>query len=702
MNRVPESGRTPGGLSRALKPQRIALIGLSDESPYLRFVERTVSHSAADLYFINPRRDTVMGHKAYSSLKDVPSIIDVAYSVANASVTTECAEEAVDLSLGGLIVVAGGFAEIGREGFDRQKRLSDAARAGGFPVIGPNCLGVINVRQQISLAFASDHRRRAGGISVVSQSGAVLNGVSMAAWARPAIGLNVLVSAGNEAVTDLADYVDYFADDPDTTSIGLVIETLRRPEKFFAAARKALEKGKPIVAVKLARSARTQELAASHTGALTGDSWVYDVAFRQLGIGIARDCDELIDRLALIDQLGAGYRSEVEKLAILTMSGGLASMTMDIATEENVEVPSLDEFRPWISDNLPGASVPNPLDATGMGEAKWPEIVQLYGSSSAVDGCILVHPLADEDEAVADSILKTFVEASETYGKPFVVSNCASTVGGWAHELAGAHPGVAIGHGPRQSLRGLDSLNRFVRARRRLAEPIPEIVGIARPNAPTLDEPEGHMLPFTAAMELLEAAGIPVAPYSLVPPGAELLPPPFAGPYVVKLADVAHRTEHGAVRVGVTADLLAATVDAMREIARGAGLPELVVIQSMVESHGEAFIGITNGELGPMVVFGLGGVLIEVLNKIGGRMAPFGRREAESLIAEFEDAKVMHGFRGQRPWNLDLLAGLLVSTSNLASSSSKWLESLDINPLVVTENGFVAVDALFLMRSANS
>jgi len=530
----------------------------------------------------------------------------------------------------------------------------------------------------------------------------VLNGVSMAAWQRPAIGLNVLVSAGNEAVTDLADYVEYFADDPTTTSIGLVIETIRRPEAFFAAARKALEKGKPIVALKLARSARTQELAASHTGALTGDSWVYDVAFRQHGIGIARDCDELVDRLALIDQLGPDFRREVDDLAILTMSGGFASMTMDLATEENVGVPPLDEFRPWIKENLPGASVPNPLDSTGMGVAKWPEIVQLYASAPGVDACILVHPLADEDEDVADSILKTFADASNTYGKPLVISNCAAAVGGWAQELAAEYPGLAIGHGPRQSLRGLDSLNGFARARSSLAEPRPQVATLPRPTAPTLEEPEGLMLPFTAGMELVEAAGIPVAPYHLIPPGAEPATPAFAGPYVVKLADVAHRTEHGAVRVGVTAELVPSAVHAMREIARGAGLPELVAVQPMVEARGEAFIGVQNGELGPMVVFGLGGVLIEVLNKIGGRMAPFGRREAESLIAEFGDVKVMHGFRGGRSWNLKLLADLLVRTSELASSSSAWLESLDINPLIVTDDGFVAVDALCLVNRAES
>lgn len=206
------------------------------------------------------------------------------------------------------------------------------------------------------------------------------------------------------------------------------------------------------------------------------------------------------------------------------------------------------------------------------------------------------------------------------------------------------------------------------------------------------------MLPFAAGMELLAAHGIPVAAYHLVPGGAEVTAPAFGGPYVVKLADVAHRTEHGAVELDVPAGSLGDAVARMRAIAVRDGLAPLVAVQPMLEARGEALLGLQSTELGPMVVFGLGGILVEVLNRVGGRMAPFARAEAEELIAEFTDAKVMHGFRGQPAWNLEALAEILVAAGRLAAGASGWLDSLDVNPLLATDDGFVAVDALCLVK----
>lgn len=694
---VPTTQATLSGLERALNPKTIAVVGLKDGSPFVEYVERTLTHSRAEVFFVNPRYETVMGRKAYSTLSSIGRSIDAVYSVTNAAVSTALAEEAADLDIGGLILVAGGFSEVGDEGHALQRRLVAAAEAGRFPVIGPNGLGIINVPEQVSLTIASDHKRRPGGISVVSQSGAVLSGVAMAAWERPSIGLNVLISAGNEAVTDLADYVDHFVEDPATTAIGLVIESIRRPDEFFAAAKRALAAGKPIVALKLARSARTQELAASHTGSLTGDAWVYEVAFRQMGIGLARDPEELVDRLAIVEQLDEKYHSDVSNLAILTFTGGFASMAMDLATDEGIHVPALDDLRPWVTENLPGVTVPNPLDIAGQTH-KWAEAVDLFGASPDADAYLLVHPLADEDGGGGAYAIDSFKHASEKYGKPFVVSNCAAALGGWAREPVDAAPGLATGHGPRAALRGLQTLGQFHRARKNLDRGVVDARAVARPAATPIPQTEGLMLPFAAGMELLAGNGIPVAPYHLIPGDAEVTPPPFDGPYVLKLADVAHRTEHDAVLVKIDAEKLGDAVARLREIAQKDGLAPLVAVQPMIDVQGEAFLGIQNSELGPMVVFGLGGIFVEVLKRVGGRMAPFDRREAESLIAEFEDAKIMHGFRGQPAWNLEMLADLLVSAGNLAAGGSAWIDSIDVNPLMVTPDGFVAVDALCIVK----
>jgi acyl-CoA synthetase (NDP forming) len=685
-------------LARLLSPRTIAVVGMKDGSPFEPYFRPTLE-SDARIVMVNPRYDSVLGFPSHPTLTSVGEPVDAVYCVTNAEVTVAVAEEAAGLDVGGLVLVAGGFAEVGAEGARLQQRLVDAASGTGFAVMGPNGLGFVNVPRRISLTIASDHKRRPGGVSVVSQSGALLSGVAMAAWERPAIGLNVLVSAGNEAVTDLAEYVDHLVDDPATTAIGLIVETVRRPREFFTAVDRAIAAGKPVVALKLARSDRTRELAASHTGALAGDAWAYEVAFRQAGIGVARDPEELLDRLAVVEQLDPAYRVPVHNLAIVTFTGGFASMSGDLAADEGIEVPALDELRPWVRQNFPGVTVPNPLDATVFGHGRWEEILERYAGSSDVDALMFVHPLAAEDETVGGaSNVTALTEQAKRSGKPAIVSNCATSIGDWALDLVRDAPGTATGRGPRAALRGLHTLDLFARRRSALADPPPPVAPIPRPAAPPVPQPEGAMLPFEAGMRLLAEHGIPVAPYHLVPADAPPRLPAFDGPYVVKLADVGHRTEHGAVLLDVAADRLDAAVGTLREIAARDGLSPLVAVQPMLPVRGEAFVGIQNGELGPMVVFGLGGVLVEVLGRVDGRMAPLRRSDAEELVAGFADLKVMHGFRGAPAWDLDGLADILVAAGRLAVGGAGWIDTLDLNPLVVTDDGFSAVDVLCLLR----
>lgn len=692
-----ERPESRSSMDRLLKPTSIAIVGIRDGSQFCDYIAPTLE-SGIEVFFVNPRHPQVMSRDTVASLTAIGRPIDAVLCVTNAAVTADIAEEAADLDVGGLILVAGGFVESGDEGSALQKRVLDAATRGGMSVVGPNGLGYINVPRRISLTMASDHRRRPGGISVASQSGALLSGIAMAAWERASIGLHMLLSIGNEAVNDVADFVDYMVDDPETTAIGLVIEKIRRPEAFFSAARRALDAGKPIVVLKLARSERTQQMAASHTGSLTGDSWVYDVALAQAGITVAHDPEELIDRLAVLQQLRPDTWSKVENLAVLTFTGGFASMAADIAGDEGVPVPELEDLRPWVVENLPGVTVPNPLDATGLGSGKWDEILQVYGESDEIDAFLFVHPMSEEDERVGIRFLEAFGRRADEVGKPFVATSCAGAIGSWGRQAIET-TNMAAARGPRAAVRGLESMGAFVRRKERavVAESLSE-AWIPRPEAQTLREPEGEMLPFDQTMRLLKEAGIPVAEYFLIGDEESVTTPPFAGPYVVKLADVGHRTEHGAVELGIPADGLDSAVSRMREIARRDSLQPRVAVQPMVEPRGEAFIGIQSSELGPMVIFGLGGIFVEVLGRVGGRMAPFDRHEAVELIAEFSDVKVMHGFRGREAWDLDALADVLVAAGQFADRSRDWLESFDINPLIYTDQGFLAVDGLCIIK----
>jgi acyl-CoA synthetase (NDP forming) len=697
--------RTPAragrALARVLKPSSVAIVGLSDNSQFKELIEPTLE-SDAEIFFVNPRYDSVLGRPTVPTLTAIGRPVDAVLSFMSAERTTSLVEEAAGLDVGGLVLVAGGFAETNDDGEGMQARINKAAAASGMAVIGPNGLGFVNVPHHISLTIAGRHKRRPGGISVISQSGAMLSGVAMAAWEYDGCGLNVLVSAGNEAITDLADYVNYLTDDPETKAIGLIIEKVRRPAEFFAAVRRAAEAGKPVVALKLARNERSQRMAASHTAALTGDAWVYDVALRQAGVALAYDPEELVDRLALFDQIPPSRWTPVSKLGVVTMTGGYASLSLDLSTVEGIPVPELADFGPWIRANLPGITVPNPLDTTGLGSSLWPEIIGKYAASDQLDSLLVVHPLADEDEDLGIRIVREYATAAAEVAKPAVVANCSGVPGVWVKEYTGDV--LALGRGLRPTLRGLQTLGAFAGYRAALAaDGAPGVPALPRPTTTPVREPEGDMLPFADTMRLLAEHGIPVAPYVIVPAGAdgpegEI---PFDGPYVVKLADVAHRTEHNAVRLGVTADGIAGAIAELRAIAASEYLAAAVAIQPMISASGEALLGIQGeSELGPLVAFGLGGIFTEALGKVGGRMAPFGPNQAHALIEEFRDVKVMHGFRGRPPWDLDALAGVLVSAGKLAAGGRDWIASLDVNPLLYGPGGFQAVDALLLLRPA--
>jgi len=685
-------------LERLFKPDSIAIVGLSDTSPFGPLVAPTFD-SDAEILMVNPKYERVLDRPAAPSLTALGRPIDAVLSFMSAERTTELVEEAAGLDIGGLVLVAGGFAETDSGGRALQQRIRAAADAGGLAVVGPNGLGYINVPRRISLTVAGRHKRRPGGISVISQSGAMLSGVAMAAWEYNGCGLNLLVSAGNEAVTDLADYVDYLVDDPDTKAIGLVIEKIRRPAAFFAAVRRAVAAGKPVAALKLARNERSQRMAASHTDALTGDAWVYDVALRQAGIELAYDPEELVDRLALADQIPRSRWTGVQSLGVVTMTGGFASLSLDLSISEGIDVPVLDSLAEWVSSRLPGITVPNPLDTTGLGAAMWPEIVDKYATSAELDSMLFIHPLADEDEASATRTVQEFARVARSVAKPFVAANCSGVPGAWIAEHTG--DAVALGRGLRPTLRGLASLGRFARYSSRPRPNLEDSLPVPRSTIAPVPQPEGDMLPFDATMQLLREHGIPVAPYLMVAPDDDPAATSiaFRGPFVVKLADVAHRTEHNAVRLNVDAASLAAAVAELRQLASEHALSPVVVVQPMLNASGEALLGIQGAsELGPLVVFGLGGIFVEALGRLGGRMAPFDATEARELIDEFRDVKVMHGFRGRAAWDLEALTGILVAASRLAAGGHEWISSLDVNPLMYGADGFQAVDALLLLR----
>jgi acyl-CoA synthetase (NDP forming) len=686
-------------LARVFHPRSIAVVGMSDRSTYAQSFARTLQ-SDAELFFVHPREDSVFGRPAYPSLRAVGAPVDAVFSLVSAARTPGVVEEAVEIEAGGVATMAGGFAELGGEGQELQRRLREVATAAGMPVIGPNGIGFVNVPESLDLSMIT-FQRRPGGLSVVGHSGAMLAAMAAPAFRPGGVGLNLLISAGNEAVTDSADYLDFLVEDPGTTVIAVMLEKIRRPGLFFAAAGRALRAGKPIVAMKMGRGERARRMALSHTGTLTGDAWVYDMAFKQAGIQVVGDIDELIDSVQVLEQLAPSRWSPIEGLAVLTMTGGFAQLASDLAEVEHVEVPEVTRLTPWVGERIPGATVPNPLDATGFVGVRpglWEEIIQEYAAADEFDVLLLANQHADWNSG-AEPHARQLVDAARMNGKTTVLAPLAGTAGQWLGALRADD--VAVTNGLRPTFRALATMSRFMRTRRTAAVNDPASVPLVpRPDAPTLAVPEGRMLGFGATMQLLSAAGIPVCPYQLTD-GAIPETLAFPGPYVVKLADVAHRTEHGAVRVRVADEDLAATCRELAALADELEAPRTLAIQPMLNGYAEAFIGMNGAtELGPVVAFGPGGVFVEVLRRVSGRLAPLSGDDARELLADFADLGILEGLRGGPPWDAKALVSILEAAGRLVAGGRDWIDSIDVNPLILTPEGVVAVDGLCLVREA--
>lgn len=686
-------------LARLLAPETIVVVGLSDSSPVAGYISPTLE-SAARVHFVHPTADTVLGVPTHRSISEISGPIDAVLSVMSAERTVTLAEECAELDCGGLVIYAAGFSELGDEGDALQRRLVAAADRGGMAVIGPNSLGYIDVPGSINLTASADYHPPAGGVSIVSHSGAMIGGVAIAAGQRTGMGISRLISAGNEAVTDVADYLDFLATDDQTAAIGIIVEGIRRPSGFFRAARQCLEAGKPIVALKLARNSRTQAMAASHTGALAGDAWSYDVAFRQSGIQLAYDLEELVDRLAVVGQLDPASWNTAENIGVVAGTGGFASLAFDLAEAEGLTLPPLDDLADWVRSTIPGITIPNPLDTTGFGATYWTDIVDKYVGSPELDAVVFINMWGENDDnPLYRRLIDDVVQAAHRHGKPAVIAAGAGAVGSFAKEVIGNDGRVALGYGIRGSLRALHTMGTFARDSRRPRTSAIPAPPVPRPEGPLPVTGDGRrFLPFAQAIELLQRFGVPTAPTLVVPDGA-VVEPDFDGPYAVKLADVPHRTELGAVALNVPGDELSAAVERMRWIAATHEVSGVVAVQQMTAARGELLVGVQGqSELGPMVVLGIGGILVEVLGRVSGRPAPLTLDDATSLIEDFRDLRLMHGYRGAAPWHLDRLAQILVGVGELATACHEWIESVDINPLLVTEDGLVAVDALCVVR----
>ncbi len=692
-----------------LNPRSLAIVGATPRHEYggrmlsaaLRMKERV------NVYAVNPKYDEILGEKAYKSITDLPETPDVVAVVVPYKYVLSTLKEAHAKGTRAAVVISAGFAERGLD--DRaglQQEIADFTRTSGLRISGPNCLGLANVRDNIWITSSSRLIPGANGkVGLVCQSGATLFGPFLARAADSGMGLSYVVSTGNEADLDFADFARYLLDDAGTKVIAGFVEGFKNAQKFIEVAKIAAERGKPIVLIKIGRSEFGRRAASSHTAALTGSDALYDAICKQYGVIRVPSYDDLLEVSQLLAQ---SRKPKHPGIAVVSHSGGICSLTADMCGQQGLDLPMLsDKARGVIDGILKGFGwAANPADVTGRAHSdSFPAIMDAMIDEPTV-GTLAVASAGRDDQAAQIIALRDRTDKNVAF---MWTGNRGESAG--LAKLKAA--GVPIFYTPDSLARGLRHLIDYhAWHEKRMANGFAQAPAITTAQKETLAKLQAlkhSALSESESKQLIAAWGVPVSAEVCAKDAEAAVK--AAGklgyPVVLKAdsADIAHKTEAGVVRLNLrTADEVRAAYAAIlanaKKHAPGASING-VLVQEMVAGGVEVIVGVSyDSQLGPTLLFGTGGVMVEVYKDVALRHCPITQAEAHEMIAEVKGAKLLQGFRGQPACDIDALVDVLVNVSHLAVNLEGQLAELDINPLLVLPKGkgVKAVDALVAFK----
>jgi acyl-CoA synthetase (NDP forming) len=697
-------------IHRMLNPSSIAVVGATPRLQYGgRFLRAALQ--AADrvrVYAVNPRYDEVMGVKCYPDLQEVPEAPDVVGIVVPYNQVMPTLEECARKQVGSAIIISAGFAERGDGGRrDLQRQIGAFARASGVRVNGPNCLGVANLKANVwACAGTRFGTGGSGPIALVSQSGASAFGPFLTRALDLGIGYSYVVSTGNEADLESSDFMRYLLDDPETRVIACFIEGFKDGRKFIEVARLAAERGKPIVLIKIGRSAAGAKAATSHTAALTGSDAVHDAVFRQFGVIRVEDYDELLETAQLL-----AYSPPLTKegVAIVSHSGGISSLTADKCGQMGLELPELTtSARQGLNDILKGFGwAANPADVTVYANSEvFPQILRLMVDGPEV-GILAIASSGGDSQARQVIELRDSTEKAVTF---LWTGSLTATDG--LNKLKEAKIPVFLS--PDRLARGLrNTLNYHHWRQRCLAAPQAPMRPISPARREALRRLSGlgrQTLTEHEAKQLLVHWDVPGVQEERATSLDEAVAAAqrIGYPVVLKVESPAipHKTEAGVVRLGVhdEAELRQAYAEIMRNANRYAPKAEVlgVLVQEMVQGGIEVIVGLSQDPLfGPVLLFGMGGIFVELYQDTALRACPITQSEAREMLHEVKGARLLQGFRGQPAVDVEALIQLLVRVSELGIQCAQEIREMDLNPLLVLPNGqgVKVADALLVLAN---
>ena len=671
-----------------LAPQSVAIIGQSDDATKtagrpLKYLRQ--AGYAGRIYPINPRRDTVLGERAWPSLAALPEVPEHAYIVASTEATMAAIEECGRLGVPVVTALANGFSETGAEGTAREARIREIIKETGTRIVGPSSLGVVDLRHKTFLtanAAFDEPDLPVGRIFAASHSGGMI-GTFLSRGKARGIHFAGLVSVGNEVDLSIGEICRATLDDPGIDGYVLFLETMRKADALRAFALEAAARGKPVLAYKLGRSAAARELAVSHTGALAGEDDIAGMFLAECGIARVDTLEGLIEGFPLLARVPAPTRgARRPAVAVVTTTAGGATMVVDpLATRSIAVEPPTPQTLARIKEATGVDVVPARIVDLTLAGAQYKVMKgALDVLTTAPEFDLVVVTVGSSARFYPDLAVKPIVDSAGA-GKPiaaFLVPEAPDALA----RLAAA--GVPNFHTPEACADAIAAaLQR--RAPRAIETRARHPSGSSR----MLDELEAYAL--------LDRVGVSHAPSVALDTAITAAPVlPFPYPVAVKAlsAAIAHKSDVGGVvlNVGDGAALLAAVAQ-----IRQATSVDRVLVQPMTAGLGEVLIGYRiDPDVGPTVMLAAGGILAEIHRDRSLRLAPVDLAEAKAMIGEVAALKALAGYRGKPPGDLDALAQALVSLSRLAVADGPAVAEAEINPLIVRAqgHGVVAVDAL--------
>ncbi|MCX7771290.1 MAG: acetate--CoA ligase family protein [Proteobacteria bacterium] len=688
-------------------PSSIAVIGASAEEKKVGYavLKNLIEGYTGKIFPVNPGRKEILSLPCYPSVSAIPDKVDLAVIVIPAKAVAETLQDCAVAGVKGVVVITAGFKEIGGEGVKRESEIVEIIKNAGMRMVGPNCLGVMNTKIKMNASFAAEMPPE-GRVAFFSQSGAL--GIAIIDWAlENNFGFSKFVSFGNKADLNEADFLEYFAKDPDTNVILGYIEDVVDGKRFLEISRE-VTKIKPVILIKSGSTEAGARAASSHTGALAGSDRAFTEAFRKAGVIRAQGIQELFD---IAEMFISDKKPKGRRLLIITNAGGPGIIAADTADKLGIKLDPMSRASiDVIAEKLPSsASLYNPVDLIGDATSeRYKVVLEQAIKDEVVQGiCVILTPQAVTD---VDNIADVVISASKDTEKPIFTT----FIGGQRIKNAIKSlksNNIANFTDPSVAINAYSKLIQFVELiNQKISEDTPIEISLQNTNKvgeiiETLKSSGISEIGGEEALEILSLYGFsfPDRALAKTPMEAVAIAERIGYPVVMKVSSphILHKTDVGGVKLNLTNEK--AVYNAFLEITSNVqrimpdAFIEGVMVYEMVTGGKEIILGVSYDKtFGHMIMFGLGGIYVEVLKDVSFRIIPVSEQEAFDMINEIKASRILDGVRGEKPYDKKDVVNCIRKLSKLVQDFP-IIKEVDINPYLVMNNGGIGLDARIII-----